>query len=374
MYNVEYETADHAYINAASLLQYHGNTQTTRHFQKGTTTTKELVHFSFTITDPRQRLVFARPINPAFAIAEVIWILSGSNDLDWISFWNPRMRKFADKGVDYSYGAYGARLGSRPVDGATVHKAGVVSAFDQLFLAYKALKNNPISRQVVLNIYNNVYDMPGTAGQPASADIPCNITSCLLVRDGKLNWLQTMRSNDFIWGTPYNFMQWMTIQEIVAGWLELELGDYSHVVNSLHVYDNHFDELAWVAASADVSSERLPVNKSDLRVQSYGRWASRFQMVFDLVKEIMSVDEYSSPIVKYDLLEGIEESTAAISVPEAYKEWLYLLLAEVWMFKVGNEEQANNAIERTSQYYRTSWLQWRAYKEKLAHDKQQASL
>ena len=61
--------------------------------------------------DPMQRVVFSRAINPAFAIAEVIWILAGSDDLSFPAFWNPRMRRFSDDGLTLC-GAYGYRIGS----------------------------------------------------------------------------------------------------------------------------------------------------------------------------------------------------------------------------------------------------------------------
>jgi thymidylate synthase len=30
----------------------------------------------------------------------------------------------------------------------------------------------------------------------------------MLLREGRLNWTQFMRSNDALWGTPYNVIQW----------------------------------------------------------------------------------------------------------------------------------------------------------------------
>src|SRR2546425_4779116 len=76
--------------------------------------TKELLHVTFEISDPRQRVVFARPINPAFAVAEVIWILAGSNDVSFLKSWNPRIGNFSDDGMTM-HGAYGHRLGRRPL-------------------------------------------------------------------------------------------------------------------------------------------------------------------------------------------------------------------------------------------------------------------
>jgi len=47
-----------------------------------------------------------------------------------------------------------------------------------------------------------------------------------------------MRSNDLIKGYPNDVTEFQWIQEIIAGWLGLELGTYSHIVGSLHVYDS----------------------------------------------------------------------------------------------------------------------------------------
>ena len=60
---------------------------------------------------PRQRwIVSRRPvINPAFGIAEVVWLLAGSNDAEVLNFWFPRLPEFAGHGPTYD-GAYGYRL------------------------------------------------------------------------------------------------------------------------------------------------------------------------------------------------------------------------------------------------------------------------
>ncbi len=73
--------------------------------------TQEILHAAFTIQDPRQRWIVARQpaVNPAFAIAEVIWILSGRNDSAFLNYWNSRLPKYAGSGNEY-HGAYGFRL------------------------------------------------------------------------------------------------------------------------------------------------------------------------------------------------------------------------------------------------------------------------
>jgi len=65
----EYPDADSAWRDLAVDLRARGRVQEGRDQP-----TRELTHTVFTLRDPRQRVVFSRPINPAFAIAEVIAI------------------------------------------------------------------------------------------------------------------------------------------------------------------------------------------------------------------------------------------------------------------------------------------------------------
>lgn len=193
--------------------------------------TREILHVGFTIRDPLERWVLARrpAINPAFAIAETVWILAGREDSALPNHWNPELPKYAGAGERY-HDAYGHRLRRR-------------FGFDQLERAYLALKNNPNSRQVVLQIWDPGMDLPDEAGRVAALDVPCNVLSMLKVRDGKLEWTQVMRSNDLFRGVPYNFVQFTVLQEVMAGWLDLEVGSYDHLSDSLHVYEDDFGAL-----------------------------------------------------------------------------------------------------------------------------------
>ena len=48
-----------------------------------------------------------------------------------------------------------------------------------------------------------------------------------------------MRSNDIVFGLPYNFLQFTFLQEIIAGWLNVDVGEYMHISDSLHMYVNN---------------------------------------------------------------------------------------------------------------------------------------
>lgn len=176
------QSAEDIWVDAARRLQGVTSVQESRD-----ESTRELLHVAFALTDPRQRIVFARPMNPAFAIAEVLWLLSGANDARFLCFWNPRMRRFLDAPSSRFYGAYGHRLGSRPrlnPADAAEFRDPVSTPLDQIYGAYQALRHIQHSRQVVLQIWNSELDLPDP--EPRSNDVPCSICSHLLVRDGRL--------------------------------------------------------------------------------------------------------------------------------------------------------------------------------------------
>lgn len=187
--------------------------------------TFEILHSAMSISNPTQRWVTSRtpPLNPAFAIAEIVWIITGRNDSAFLNYFNSKLPSYAGQGKTY-HGAYGHRLRSH-------------LQIDQLQRAYEILAVKPSSRQVVLQIWDGRIDLPGSAGEATSADIPCNVVSILKVRAGKLEWMQIMRSNDIYRGLPYNIVQFTTIHEVMTGWLGLGLGEYNQISNSLHVYE-----------------------------------------------------------------------------------------------------------------------------------------
>jgi len=117
-----------------------------------------------------------------------------------------------------------------------------------------------------LQIWDPRTDLPDASGVPASADVPCNVCSLLKVRGGRLEWTQILRSNDLFLGVPYNFVQFTSLQEVLAGWLQLEPGEYVQFSDSLHVYHRDF---RWLVQSQGVTSTEntdkiaLPKPESD---------------------------------------------------------------------------------------------------------------
>lgn len=230
IYNWASEGINDIYPAMVNECLHHGTTVT----QRGLTT-RELSPVVFQLEDPRKRLVTAhgRPVNVAFALAEVLWILAGRDDVDMLAAYNSRIADFSDDGRTFN-AAYGYRLR---------HAFG----HDQLEDCIAQLEADPGCRQAVLQINHPGFDSgfvehaDGSSSPRVTKDRACNVSSHMLLRDGRLNWTQFMRSNDAIWGTPYNVMQWTHVQEYVAARLGVELGTYTHVSDSFHIYDPPLD-------------------------------------------------------------------------------------------------------------------------------------
>jgi thymidylate synthase len=90
MHLIDGRTADEVWRKAAARIQ--GRQGTLQQASRGGDTL-ELLHTCLVVNQPASRWVLNRrpAINPAFALAEVIWILSGRDDSGFLNFWNPAL-------------------------------------------------------------------------------------------------------------------------------------------------------------------------------------------------------------------------------------------------------------------------------------------
>ena len=326
MLTIEVPSAAEAWLEAWTAINAKGSPRTSG--SKGGST--EVIHAAFTLTDPRRRWTWNRQpaMNPVFALAEVVWMVRGRDDAAFLTPWNSVLPRYVGEGP-HLHGAYGHRLRE-------------MVSFDQLERAADALLASPQSRQVVLQIWDAERDMPDAAGRTQSADIPCNVISLLKVSQGELHWMQVMRSNDLIRGLPYNFIQWTTLQEILAGWIGLEVGRYTHVVDSLHIYDHDVTEFS--AATEDPPPARKSV---DLRV-----------------------DRERSSAVFRELETAFERLAAAISPGDiemalqrehnlgAYDDWIRAAAAERYSRLRQRSQSQSTMLQIRDAHLRHAMLHW----------------
>ena len=301
--------------------------------------TIEVLLGALELRDPRQRWIVAREpaINPAFAIAEVIWMLAGSNEAAVINYWNRQLPKYAGATEAYG-GAYGYRLRRH-------------FGLDQLRRAVDVLHSKPDSRQVVLQFWSSSSDLPHPNGEPVAADVPCNLASLLKVRQGRLYWTQIARSNDIIRGLPYNIVQFTTIQEIVAGWLGLRLGSYHHVSDSLHMYTGDIADF-----TADAS--RCPQPNADTLAVPIAQGEVLIATLFERMRRL------SDPALTRGECEAL---LATPGCPRGYLSLLTILICEAARRRRWFDLMEACEVHCTNSQLRQLWQLWRRQRSKRVY-------
>lgn len=151
-----------------------------------------------------------------YAIGELAWYLTADNSLSGIQLYTSNWDRMSDDGetVNSNYGY------------CIKKKFG----FDQWESTVKLLKSDMSSRQAVIHIKEPRHYCNKTK------DVNCTVCLQFLVRDGKLYMTTYMRSNDLWYGFPYDVFQFTFMQVMMAMELGLELGTYTHIAGSLHLY------------------------------------------------------------------------------------------------------------------------------------------
>lgn len=180
---------------------------------------REIRAVTLQLTNPRARISRSESRGKLFsALGELLWYLSGSDATDHITHYIQRYSEFDEDGV--IFGGYGPRLRGNG---------------DQLATVIDLLRRKPSTRQAVIQIFDRE-DLRGR-----HKDVPCTCTLQFLIRDGCLDLVVYMRSNDVFIGLPHDVFCFSMIQELVARSVEVELGQYIHMISSLHLYDRNAD-------------------------------------------------------------------------------------------------------------------------------------
>jgi thymidylate synthase len=228
MWTTEFQSVDEAQVKVLDYLLTHGQTVSPRGMA-----TLECEAVSFTVLDPRQRCVLnpARAWSLPLAIGETCWHLAGSKAAKDLAYYAPIWDSFADTEGQIRGSCYGSKI-----------FLGNPSPWDSII---SLLRTDINSRRAIL-FFNN---------ELAHLDVSCKDAACaqsvqFMFRKGKLDAVVCMRSNDAIWGLPYDIFFFTFIQELLARTLGLEIGKYIHFAASLHIYKRHVGLAARVVGSA----------------------------------------------------------------------------------------------------------------------------
>jgi thymidylate synthase len=173
------------------------------------------------LTNPRARLSQTEKRGKLFScIGELLWYLSASNSVNFITHYAPQYKKDCVDGKTI-YGGYGPRLFRTKRDNIRI---------DQIGNVIKLLQTNRGSRRGVIQLFD-----AADIATP-NKEIPCTCTLQFMIRGDRLNMFVSMRSNDAFLGLPHDIFAFTMLQEIVARSLGVELGSYKHFAASLHLY------------------------------------------------------------------------------------------------------------------------------------------
>lgn len=182
---------------------------------------KEVFGCLLELTNPRARVSRTQTRQRVTsALGELLWYLSGSDDLDQIAHYVEYYKSDPGLAVDgHVTGAYGPRL---------VDFDGV----DQLQNVIDMLRANHDSRNAVIQIFDH----------QDTDNAPCTLALQFVIRQGRLVLMTSMRSNDVFLGLPHDLFAFTMLQEIVARSLGIEAGSYFHSVGSLHLYSRDYSK------------------------------------------------------------------------------------------------------------------------------------
>jgi thymidylate synthase len=212
-----------------------------------------------------------RKLSPSYAAAELLWYLSGTDDVAPLLPFAPSYKRFAEAD-GRAHGAYGRRL----------EGSGGIS---NLIALIKHLFSVPDTRRGVVALWANDKDTQNL--DVGFKDYPCTLSLQFLERRECLHMFVNMRSNDAWLGLPYDAFCFMGLQRIIAWCLRITPGSYYHNAASLHLYSKDAE-----AANSACIEGRFRANAlfpSDLEVcvsSSYDTSEDRFRSVLRIVHEL----------------------------------------------------------------------------------------
>jgi thymidylate synthase len=211
-----------------------------------------------------------------YIAAETVWYFLGRNDAGFISkyasFWKSIQNE--DGSVN---SAYGNLLFKK------INRFGK----SQYQWALSCLESDPDSRQAIMHFNLPEHQYIG------NKDFVCTMYGVWQIRENLLNLTIHMRSNDAILGTPtdvafFTLLQQQMLKHLKPTYPKIKLGKYTHIVDSYHIYDRHFDLVSEMIKS-DFTPSHMP-KISKCLIKSNGESTSELKIMSEHLGEFKSND------------------------------------------------------------------------------------
>lgn len=259
----------------------------------GTGTKRLLIAPQLIIPENFIPLLRGKYVNPWNALTEVIWIMTGRNDLKWLK----------DNGVNYwdqwvkEDGTFG------PIYGPQMRNQ---NGFDQLLYIINELKNKPYSRHALINLWH------GADLKEMSIPTCHNQYQCLII-DNKLILRVYQRSCDSFIGLGYDFMLFYYFQKIISYFLNIESGLITINFGDYHLYNNHHEQINIYQNNLELNpknknfDEKIFINleypnkPKELNSESLTKWLDDFYFINKNFESNYSDKENRYGLIKADV-------------------------------------------------------------------------
>jgi len=193
---------------------------------------REIMNCSVTIENPYSNLFKneVRDLPMKYLKKELALYLSGRNDVEGFGEASKFWKKIAndDGTINSAYGNLIFKMDDTP------------EKFTQWKWALYSLMQDKDTRQAVMHFNRPCHQYLGVK------DFPCTLEMTFHIRDNKLNATTVMRSNDVIKGTTFDIPFFMLVQQMMLNALmkvypDLQMGTYTHIAHSMHLYESDFE-------------------------------------------------------------------------------------------------------------------------------------
>ena len=124
--------------------------------------------------------------------------------------------------------------------GNLIFNESLADGRSQFDWAFDCLKADKDSRQAFMRFNNTSHQHEGVK------DLPCTFVMLFHIRDGKLHATVDMLSNDIVKGLVHDEPSFVLFQHLMLlrlreVYLDLQMGTYTHISHSLHLYEPDFE-------------------------------------------------------------------------------------------------------------------------------------
>ena len=195
------------------------------------------------VANPRDRLVYCKNVDIYNLVGQWIYLLSGSESVHPIEFYNPIGRRFVDEETNATRlrGAWGARL---------FGTGSITKAID-------LLRESPGTRRCVIPVWEQ--DDLGKN----SRNVPCLTSVQFSIKGGRLDCFVTMRSQAAVGVMPYDLFLLTMLHEYVSVRTGVPMGEYVHFAPLCGIRESEVETLRKMEKSTVLPTEMPPMEKLD---------------------------------------------------------------------------------------------------------------